>query len=115
MKAIKTGDIVILKDYCFTNNVGGTIVANGKFSKVRIIETWHDYEIGNRAKGILLEATDIDFNRKIGTTPFGSAYYAEHPEIKIGPNLLASVKEAEDNFKPELVFFGDYNVFEIIA
>lgn len=84
------GDVVTVVavrpyDLCVDNDLGGTTELPAGRYRVRLEKSWHDYEIGGRCIGILLDQKDIETSRKIGTT--------EYQPKKAG-------------WRPERVFFG---------
>jgi hypothetical protein len=66
---------------CINNDQGGTEFLPVGTYLVKVTDTWHDYEIGSRAKGVLVNEKDIEVSRKVGTTKF-------HPKEKYYPERV---------------------------
>lgn len=89
------------------NDVGGTdFLPHGSY-RVRIVKGWDDYETGRRLVGELLDPSDVETARKVGTTGFTPESFAERygRNAGIGPD----VRRAAKAFNPKRVYFSGSN------
>jgi len=99
------GQIIKVENPAITNNVGGTTHVRGIF-KVKITDSWHDYETGYRFIGQLINDIDIEQSRKSGTTKYTPEDYKNCPN----KNLYNSTLEAYNNFNPAKVYFSENDI-----
>lgn len=107
-KIYKTGDIVVVRQISFDNNVGGTEVLNGKFRVQLANNGVKDYETGRNFLGQLIDEKDIEKARKQGTTKFTPAHYANlyGKESQIYIDTL----KAAMRFNPARVYISEFDI-----
>lgn len=119
---------LFVKSFSFSNDVGGTIMVpdfDSRYKKdapetryeVQVESCFHDYEVGWRYHGRLVDPKDIAMCKKLGTTgrerrpsqeenpvlralldaPFDPAkvYFSEHEIVKEGAWLKGETKEGK--------------------
>jgi hypothetical protein len=87
---------IFVKEVCITNDCDGTsILPEGRY-KVKVSDTWEDYETGGHGKGFLVDPKDIELARVEGTTD---------------PKLLKKWgQEPLKSFNPSKVYFSMFDV-----
>lgn len=104
----------IINTVGIVNDVGGSSELPPGRYRVRVVRTWHDYEIGDRAEGVLLDDADVEVSRRAGTTDWTPEHYER--EYPTQTALAERAREARANFDPSRVFFAlsDFTKEEVI-
>ncbi|MDD3230363.1 MAG: hypothetical protein PHE09_14260 [Oscillospiraceae bacterium] len=100
----EAGDIVTIKDPYTSNQVGGTVQIEG-IVKARITDSWYDYEIGQRYKGLLFQEEDIELSKKVGKSEYGPEHYKQY-----GDRLYQETVQMFKDYDPRKVYFGQFDI-----
>jgi hypothetical protein len=101
------GKVLKVENPTIINNVGGSTHVRGIF-KVKVKESWHDYETGYNFKGEIISAEDIETARKAGTTGRKPEDYKNLPN----KDLYFKTIEAYNNFNPTQIYFSQFDIVE---
>lgn len=63
---------ILDSDLGINNDIGGSCEMPPGEYRVELERSWHDYEIGGRAAGRLLDEADIAKAREVGTTGYAT-------------------------------------------
>jgi hypothetical protein len=102
-----SGKVLKVENPTIINNVGGSTHVRGTF-KVKVTESWYDYETGYNFKGEIINAEDIETVRKAGTTGRIPEDYKDCPN----KNLYTQTLEAYNNYNPTQVYFSQFDIVE---
>lgn len=83
-KIPEVGDIISLREFCYTNKYGGTDTNNTSNAKFKVIKVWDDYECGLRGwctpldgQGLLLDYLDKNAKKGVPVIAKGGIKYMD--------------------------------------
>lgn len=76
----EVGDLVLVKDLMFDNDMGGTEILDGANMTARMTKTFHDYETGQVCHGLLVKPEEVARLKKLGTTGSAGKYPSHFDE-----------------------------------
>ena len=106
-KIYESGDIITANQIEFDNNVGGTVILEGKFKVKLTSDGGEDYETGITFIGKLFRKSDIEKARKAGTTAFTPENYKHFEK-----SMYEGIVQAFQNFDPRKVFVSEFDIID---
>lgn len=98
------GQIVTVSQSAMTNQVGGTSLIKEKV-QAKIIDSFYDYETGERYIGELFREEDIQVAKATGKSEYTPEDYR-----KYGEKMYLETLESFNNYNPKKVYFSEFDI-----